>query len=229
MRSIRAALLPVPMFLAIATNAQEEPEQERKLNDEIGLDMTYFIIQFTQDATPGVDLDPYYLTYRHLFRKVNLRAGIGVLYKDSQEDISSFNPYPQHTTSTTFDVRVGAEQAMVLTRRWSCFYGVDLLFGMDNNFRDNIHQFGEFHYYGQETNTTTAGGAAVLGIRFNINKRISLLTEASWRYTIGEEAKRTFYEPISEGVPYLEDDTFVTQVQQVAFSPPLSIRVTVSL
>lgn len=89
--------------------------------------------------------------------------------------------------SYAFNIRAGWEWNTSLSKRWTVFYGGDLRYGYAFE-KDEAIYFNAGYAQGTEQSANVFGLAPVLGIRFIINGRISLITEATFsvNYGIGE-------------------------------------------
>ena len=228
MRSILVALLPVPLFLAMTTNAQEEPKKERKLNDEIGLDVTYFVKQFLAPSSGGpVSANPYYLTYRHLFKKLNVRVGVGATHwSDGGTSLYPESPW-YNKTHTTIAARLGIEQPLRLSDRWQMFYGVDVVYGWTHDNEDPSSWNASF-YTGWDLEEESFGPSAVAGIRYYVSPRLSLLTEAAWTYLVKNSTESLSYTSL-DGTEMPPDIKATTRETRTDFRLPLFLVVAVTL
>ena len=107
--------------------------------------------------------------------------------------------------SYAFNIRAGWEWNTSLSKRWTVFYGGDLRYGYAFE-KDEAIYFNAGYAQGTEQSANVFGLAPVLGIRFIINDRISLITEATFsvNYGIGER-KQTFIPTPDLAMPELPD------------------------
>ena len=196
-----------------------------KYKNEFGLDITGTIRFFTKFQTStDYNYNPtYFLTYRRYFEKGNIRIGIGGGVSN-QEIPSPFGDSAIYeNNSSALDSRLGWEFKSEISKRWQVYYGLDFRFSFGNT-KDEATFFNGGYAYGYESHFTTVGFAPVLGFRFKLNDRISLLTEANFSFNISKNYKnRDFYTPLA-GYPPMADKTspdtknFYTQ-----FSQPIAI------
>ncbi len=184
---------------------------------EVGFDAAPIIRQFVNYTGNNYSLNPYFFLYRFHSKSWALRLALGGTFRD----------YNSHTSDTTFsdgqslyfEGRVGVERKTVLSPKWSAYYGVDLLMNYYNDFA-----------VVQETATRSAtyavknngyGAAPFLGVRFQINKRISLTTEYSFRAIYLLEHDKRTYEPNPQYGRLVKGEGF-----QAEFSPYASLYFT---
>ncbi len=206
-------------FLGTAQNSDA-------FKNELGLDITGFVKFFTDfNSDNNFDYEPtYYLTYRRLMGKHNFRAGIGGEY-DNLEKSSTFDSISVYQENDySFSARIGWEWMSTLSKRWSVFYGGDLRYGYALA-KDEAIFFNGGYAQGTEQSANVFGLAPVLGIRFNINDRISLITEAtfSFNYGIGKN-KQTFIPTPDLAMPEIPDVVApTTRSVFTTFSQPLAL------
>jgi hypothetical protein len=199
-------------------------ELESNHNNEFGLDVSGFIRFFTQfQTTSDYSYSPtYYLTYRRLFEPGNIRFGIGGDYDNIEPTgiLGDSNTY--NNINQALGLRLGWEFKSILSKRWEVFYGLDyrMTFESENN---EVIFFNGGYANGRVNKSQVYGLAPVLGFRFNINKRISLITEASLSFNILKTQSRLTYTSLY-GNPEKPDDNFPnTSSFFMNFSQPISI------
>lgn len=217
-------LLFMSAFAASAFG-QEEPKEYK---NEFGLDATGFIKSFLNFNAESISFGPnyspiYYLSYRRKFKPGNIRFAIGGGY--SQEDIptSLYDSLKFERNSHSIDFRIGWEFKNELGKRWQVYYGLD--------FRTSIaHSYNEATYYsggyanGTESDRQVFGLAPLLGFRFRVTERISLLAEASFSMNWTKNDSRDFYTPLNSSYPERPDEEDpTTRSVYTSFSQPLSI------
>lgn len=206
MKTIKVFLV---LLVASNTIAAQDSLHTKQRKHELGVDLTSFIkyyINFGQDATSGIKNAPFYLQYRfHLRSNNNIRAGVGGGYSNTE----TTSPYTDGPTTyknkeQSLNYRLGFEHFENISTRFQVFYGLDLLSG-------NFHQKNDAPYFnggyanGEENKTTSYGVAPVLGIRFKLNKRLSLFTESSFQVNMANNWQKRYYIPVGNAYPALPD------------------------
>ncbi|MCB9170701.1 MAG: hypothetical protein H6594_10175 [Flavobacteriales bacterium] len=150
--------------------------------NELSIDVNGFVRQFipynwnaqgyTNYHRPG-----YLLTYKRSIGCSALRFGVGGLY-NLRSDTGGYNSNTNNTDHYwRVYLRAGWERRWLLGPRWSCFTGIDGQFGTGRGDSHNITtQAGQPNVH---STFRSYGGGPVLGIRFQLTRRISLYTEAS--------------------------------------------------
>ena len=218
----RIILLFSAFIVTISLNAQEE---SKTYKNEIGLDATGFIRTIVNFNSDNQNYFPtYYLSYRRKFKPGNIRFAIGGNY--DKRDIpavfeNDINAY--YRSSKSFDARIGWEFKTELSRRWQVYYGMDVRPGFNYYYNDAQYWNGGYAN-GIETKTQVLGFAPLLGFRFKLTDRISLLTESSLSLNFEKTDTRRFYTPIDTTFPEIQDNKNpTTQAVYTSFLQPLSI------
>lgn len=213
-------------FLFLAQNALSQNDTSKINRNEFGLDATGTIRFFTKfQNTSDYSYTPtYYLTYRRYFDKGNIRFGIGGEVSDIEQSSPFGDSAIYNRTSNSLDTRLGWEFKSDLSKRWQVFYGLDLRFSV-RDFRNESSFFNGGYAYGFESNSKTYGIAPVLGFRFKLNDRISLLTEANFNFNLSKYKNKDFYTVIpGSGSPELPDEVAPnTRSIYTSFSQPLAV------
>lgn len=199
----KISLIIISVFICRMAMSQT-PKQKTdsiKYRHEFGLDITNFI----KTSQTQLYLPIYYLTYRYHFKKSNIRAAIGGAYKKTNAKSSTSNPVRLTSIEKSIDFRVGYELVYKISKRFNMFYGLDFRPSITNNRKYNPYASSGY-FQGTQTNTKIIGFAPLLGIKFKINDRISLTSEASFTLNYSEEFSKRIYKPISDQYPTKEDD-----------------------
>lgn len=222
-------VLPI-LVLVMSFTAFAQSDSIQKKN-ELGLDATGFIRFFTQFQASGdfAYLPTYYITYRRYFNSGNIRFGIGG-DGENFELIEPFNDSIQfNNRAVAISTRLGWEWEVDLTKRWQAFYGVDFRY-IQRNQNNGANFFNGGYAVGNIVKSTTLGLSPILGVRLNINHRISLLAEASfsfYRLNYSETEQTT---PVQAGLPEQEDVVRPTTTSwYTTFQQPLSVFFVFSL
>ncbi|TVR37306.1 MAG: hypothetical protein EA392_13115 [Cryomorphaceae bacterium] len=212
-------------MIATAAFGQEEPKEYK---NEFGLDATGFIrsvLNINFDPTFQMPYTPtYFLSYRRKFKPGNIRFAIGGAY--GREDVLSMLSNDTSTFQRNFsaiDVRLGWEFTTELSKRWQAYYGLDLRATFTHNYNELIFSSGGYAN-GRESRNEILGLAPLLGFRFRITDRISLLAEGSFSLNWAKTDRRDFFTPLSESSPELPDTQLPTaRSTYTLFAQPLSI------
>lgn len=217
--------------------AQENPSDKTETGPgkvpkhELGLDLSTFVKYYLnfQGGTGYSARTPYMLTYRHYGLKRNLRAAISIGYETS-DNPSPYNgdPTRYHKQQGDFMGRFGYEWYQDLNKRWQVYYGVDLR--CSYSYMKNEGQFYNAGYiYGYEGATVAAGVAPVLGFRFRLNDRLSLLTESSFLIQYSNNWNQRFNKPVTPAYPVLEQEVkTISSSFGTSFSAPTLLVLAVS-
>lgn len=220
-------LISFMSFLFLTQVGYSQGDTISKYKNEFGLDATGFIRFFTkiQNTSDYFYTPTYYLTYRRYFDSGNIRFGIGG-NAYTQEQPSPFGDSTIYKdNSSSLDSRIGWEFKSELSKRWQAYYGLDFRFSFGNRKNESAF-FNGGYAYGFESHFTTFGIAPVLGFRFRLNDRISLLTEANFSFNVSKYYNnRDFYTPVSgSGNPELPDKpTPDTKSIYTQFAQPIAI------
>lgn len=198
------------------------------------MDISAFLWQFlgrtdSNGTSSFVYYSPYMVSYRYHFGKCSIRFALGGLINDDERPgAGSPNAEPYHIKSSELNVRVGIERAQELSKRWQVFYGFDLRPSWAHS--DNEYIFSQGYYqYGRETHDTDFGIAPLLGIRYRITPRFSILTETSFMFVANTNELREYSVPQDDAHPPQPDHTQTTHSFNTFFIPPLSVVATFAL
>lgn len=211
-------------FLLLAQNVLSQTDTTNQYKNEFGIDVTGTIRFFTKfQSSSDYNYTPtYYLTYRRYFDQGNIRFGIGGNLSDLEITgmVGDSNIY--HRITNSIDTRLGWEFKSELSKRWLVFYGLDVRFSSGKQ-KNEAAFFNGGYAVGFENRSTTYGFAPVLGFRFKLNNRISLLTEANLSFNITYFKTRNIYTPLS-GYPSIPDEVAPnTRNIYTSFAQPIAI------
>lgn len=217
---------------AFTTFGQDTNKATHRYLNEFGIDATSFLKQFlnfnSSTTYPSYYQPIYYLTYRRHFNGGNLRAAIGADFQDNQlapNYPTDSNKY--YLKSTSIYALVGWEFYNNLGKRWQVFYGLDFRTSLSNRRDDEMYSDGGYTY-GEETRSQVYGLAPFLGFRFNLTKRLSILTETSYSVNMEQDENKTFFTPIPGNTPLNPAPTPTDQKTKKIFSnytAPVSIYI----
>lgn len=221
-------LITLFSLLVLGTNAQETaPEKEYK--NEFGVEVTTLmrsVLSFSALQYPSA---PHFLSYRRHLGKGNIRAGLGGDYTNSETPRLWLNDSSEYLL-LSYDIRfrIGYEWYSELSKHWQVFYGVDFR-PRYRYHKNDASSFDGIYIHGNEEESWQYALAPVIGFRFRITDRISLLTEASLAFTLEESITRDYYKPADTWwLPKADDNHRVTSVF-TDFSQPLSVFLVVDL
>jgi len=212
----------------LSTFAQDSAATKKMYRNEFGIDATGFLKQFLnfnqQQQFSNSYFPTYYLTYRRYFKCGNIRFAAGGDFSNAEVPpafTGDNNKY--HNISQSVNARIGWEFVNELSKHWLVYYGFD--FRPSTVYSKNDATFWNGGYAsGRETKTQIYGLAPVLGFRFKITDRLSILTEASFSINTQKDIQRTYYTPVSSLYPAMPDDgPNTTKKIFSSFGQPLSI------
>jgi hypothetical protein len=190
---MKKLLLLIALFSTFTVFSQVDSSKKQHRH-ELGVDITGLLNQFLNFSPYGYgsrNAPNYLFSYRYYFKKSNIRFGIGGKYSKIP-NILDFdgNHFVYYNTQSNFSVRIGYEFVNQLSKRWQMFYGFD--------FRPGISKFdyltpsnqGYFDMYKEDA--ITYGFAPLMGFRFTLNDRISLITEASFTYFTRKSSRQEY-------------------------------------
>ncbi len=201
------------------------------------MDVTGFLKQYLNfGSSQYLSYFPTYnLTYRRHFNSGNLRAKIGGSYSDNQvAPINSNDSTKYYDLASSLYQSIGWEFCENLSKRWQVFYGADartsVVFSKGNQEYEN-----DYYVYGESSRAQVFAIAPLLGIRFRLTKRLSILTEASYSINWEKDNSNTYYTLVPSPIPPYPPPTAPKSVTQsltktyTAFSQPLSVFIDFTL
>lgn len=210
------------LVFSIGIPAFAQEEEVPKLHEhQVAINATNFIQTLVSFNGSTFNNTPYDFQYKYLYWPVGRKYGFGMRSGFGYQK-SSFNQDQPNSNSTTksevtfLDTRIGAEFQYVLNKRWNFFAGWDLVYG--KTIMNSSSTFIDFNNQISLSETRDArersGYGPMVGIQFNINKRLALGTELSM-YTVTEAGTRRSTNssfPGSDQVMYTRFKTTVVQV-----------------
>lgn len=164
------------VYLPFPAICQEE-ENSIKYTNQIAVNATFFFKQFLNfSSSNSIAVSPYVITYKLISPKNHaFRMGIGGNFSNKKENFNNGTP-PRITNTESVDFSAGYEYRLPLTKKWLCLFGVDAVTHLENakTVAEDVTE--------KITTVTTNnnyGAGPVMGIQFNISKRISLFTETA--------------------------------------------------
>lgn len=228
-RLILALLLSNAYFQLHAQSAAETAASPPEYRHELGLDITGTALLFTQFGESYYSYNPVYnLTYRHRGAKGNWRFGLGGYLQE--RELEPHHPeYSDAIRGYTRQVqaRAGYEWESQLANKWSAFYGLDLR--GDYTSSKTTYGYGGDQIPVAKRSSWSLGVAPVLGLRWRVSNRISLLTEAALAVSYSKNREEVRYLPVGEGVEAIPAELESGSAVGARFTPPLAFFVTVDL
>lgn len=213
----------VLFILLPAATLCQEAEAPARYTNQIGINTTFFFKQFLNFSdNNSIAVSPYVLTYKLISpRNHAFRMGIGGTYSNKTETFENTGQLPRETNAYSLDFNAGYEYRMPLSDRWLCFVGAD---GVTDLVSSKVVATDPTDEVTTITKTTEYGGALVVGIQFNISKRISLFTETSVQFT---NSKSSFESKFLNNPGF--NSKQVTRETSVNFVLPTSLFLAVNL
>ncbi len=177
----------------ITINSAEETKKERQLFNEIGIG-TSIITQFLKTDEDATNQNPYFLTYKLVYKDFAIRAGIGGKLDESESFIDGTSD-KLTLKKSNFDWRVGLEYRMPIGKKWLGTFGVDYI--MKKTFDERISNSG-FDLVVMEDNEVGVGGGLAIGVQYSLTPRLMLGTEAAFYYLDIERAQLTTFETLPQ-------------------------------
>lgn len=230
MRFIGMILLMV--VFAVSTQAQEQPAkpespappvvvEELKIKKKIpirfqlGLNAPLLLGRvISSDPEQQGQPNPYLLTGKFLVGKIGLRAGIGG-YLDKSVQREGMFADSETIENMGIDARFGLEYQHPFSARWTGTFGADwILFSS----KDRLVVDSGFDVVTTGTQTSGWGLGPVIGLQFNITKRLSLLTEGAFYYTQSEgQTSRLF-----QNFPEFDDELGSVESTSLRYNLPVT-------
>jgi hypothetical protein len=189
--------------IAQYSNAQEviapppPPETPKiKLQHEVGINATLLVKQFLSfGANSNIPISPYIFAYKLTRKGHGIRLGAGVTSVSLTETQETFAD-TKTITNESINARFGYEYQHLLGEKWTSWVGLDAVYG--NMINKNISDSG-FDRVTLSNGISNKGGALALGLQYNINKHLSIATEANVQATYQINAERKAFS--SSGQP----------------------------
>lgn len=213
---------------ACTATAQEGSDPFKSYHNEFGVDATGFLRQFFNiDQMSGSNYYPnYYITYRRKFSAGNIRFAIGGAFSNSDVPPvypGDLNKYKQKNIS--FDARIGWEFKTDLSRRWQVFYGADFKPSYYHQ-QDDAPYWNGGYANGRDSKMENYGVAPVLGFRFRLTNRLSILTETSLSLNFQSITDRSYYISPFPQTPAPPDEIRKQKRVYTSYNQPLSVFIT---
>ena len=217
--SMLLCLLTVVGFGQIQTdNASVEVKNDKELSVNINTFVSQYLSLGNNDS---VFSEPYLINYHSGKNNKYLRMGVGLQLAASstlEKDQFGVEEFKRTDRSITFNYRIGYERRKEISNRWSYHYGFDFVFAY-RLFKSSSDRFNDFE---STDRFISAGMGPVFGVRFNVNDRIMLWTEASMYYVYNRNTSFT-----KSGSQIIQDNT--VQGLFTSVRAPISINAGIKL
>lgn len=228
----KVTLLFIVALLSI--NILISQEDERSLSEfrnEIGFDITGFVKQFVINPENYYPDDPnYIIRYRRSYSKGNLRIALGG-HVSSYTDEEEFYDITLNGHSSNINFKIGWEYRELLGKNWEISYGIDIGPSHSVSKNDYINGGGYGSYLTTRTNSSIGGVLApVFGIRYYINKRIVLSTEAALNFYWRKNTEKYEHSELPESSASLPENSSNSGSSiGVNYNQPLSLIISFRL
>lgn len=154
-------------------NEEKEEYQERKSNFEIGLNATTVLSSFVGNESL-IEASDFPLMMRAGFNKFFLRVGLGI-NGSSREFFDNVSGIFRTNEIKEYFFKAGLELAFFTEKRWTAYTGVDGIYSLLND-KVTVESFDRVII---QNNIQRFGIGPILGIKYAINPRLYLHTEAT--------------------------------------------------
>lgn len=152
------------LLLLAASTAFCQNEQPA-FHRQFGFDAGSFLARFLNFSGSGTSETPYYLSYRKLGEKKNVRLGLGASLSVEGDGTDGSN------TANVINFRAGTERFNDFGKRWRAFYGWD------------YKLFFSYLSTSSSDNSSTQLGlglAPLFGLQWRLNERLSFSSELAY-------------------------------------------------
>ncbi len=152
-------------FGSLSLLSAQNPGQN--FQQQFGFDAAGFLsrfFNFSNNSGSGFNT-PYYLTYRKLGEKKNVRIGLGLSFSVEGNGDGKANSF------YNLNFRAGKERFNDFGKRWRAFYGWD------------YKLFFNYNINGSSSNKALSAGtgiAPIFGLQWRLNERLSFSTEIAY-------------------------------------------------
>lgn len=209
-------------------SAQDTSENVSSHRNEFAFEITNLIERVNGALVQG-DPDPFEVSYRRIFNKGNLRARLGVGVSSFEAAFETIPDERFTVTNSSLVARLGYEWVSDIGARWQVFYGIDGVFS--NLVEEDLLNTGNLYVVRNRIQQRGVGVSPVLGVRFKLHERVSLLTDVNYRALILEQK-------VNDNVIWNDPDFTqevnlplerVIDLTEVEFSPVFYLRLAVRL
>lgn len=200
----------------ITINSEEKVKKERQIFNEIGIG-TSLVTQFLKTDEDAFNQNPYFLTYKFIFKDFALRAGVGGQLDQTESFIDGTSD-KVIVEKSNFDWRVGIEYRLPIGKKWLGTFGVDYV--NKQTFDERISDSG-FDRVVMADNQVGIGGGAAIGLQYALTPKLMLGTEAAFYYMNLERTITTTFVTL----PQFDTDPEITNNKITQSLLPASIYI----
>ena len=177
----------------ITFDSKDETKKERQFFNEIGIG-TSIITQFLKTEEDAINQNPYFLTYKLVYRDFALRTGFGGKLDESENFINGTSD-KLTVKNSNFDWRVGMEYRMTIGKKWLGTFGADYV--AKKTFDERISNSG-FDKVVISDNQVGSGGGLAIGLQYALTPKLMLGTEAAFYYLNVERKQTTTFDKLPQ-------------------------------
>jgi len=177
--------------------------QDKINKNEFNINITGFVSNYLSFGSASISNNPYLIGYKRRFKnKHALRLGGAYFFQNTNNQVST-NFSRSYSSISDLNYRIGYENLLKLSNKFSWFYGIDYAASV-NSFKSKSDQ--RFNSFGKIFNPTfistndvkSYGGGFVAGLQWNVSKQISFFAEARLYGFYTEETRTTNWENLSD-------------------------------
>ena len=192
----RFPVVTLLLIFGVTLCYSQEAEQEVPFQQgahTIGLNATGLILNFT-DTEEDEYTNPFLFLYNWDSGTVNLRAAIGLEYRNSEEIHDGFTDKTINKTAG-IDGRIGIGWDIFQEKRWKIMAGVDLIGGYHSSQVTNDTGFDKVT---EEDKAWSIGTGPFINLAFYIAPRVSIGTESGLYFRYFENTTTELFENFPE-------------------------------
>jgi hypothetical protein len=211
-------ILSMVAFTSFVFGQITKPDSTKKeYKNIIELDATGLLHQFffTSGTGNGYYGGLYMISYKRVFKSSAIRFGIGGnIYDDNSTENDTIE---SSRASSSFNVGIGIEHYIYLTKRFNFFFGIDAVVNYNKN--EYVQGNSDNSTYRSTQLNYGYGVSPLVGIQFKLNNRMSVSTETNYSITYTKGESKTAWTP---------ESSFDTETKsngiQTSFSAPVNVK-----
>jgi hypothetical protein len=221
------------LLLSLCVFFSARAQKDSSFKCELGVNATAFIANYFNLG--GVSSNnPYLIDFKYrLAEDIAIRTSLDFTFSDNNVEQQTARRI--YFKNTSVDLRVGAEKRNQLSKKWTWFYGVDVIAGQGINSSRSDQQLRDPNTFEFVTVTSVnksaseyIGAGPIAGLRWDLHPRITLWTEARLYFTYGESYSESGWEDLPENFNNSGQFDSVKRTDyntNLTFSPPLDVFV----